>query len=200
MRRLLKWFAEKWKKIERYLSKSRTFFSIIFLIIGVSYTIASYEFYFKEHSLWKDYKEAIREFDEYLKNKDKYKMEVGVLSVKADNSLADTADNLSGSDLATIDNVEDLVSSTVVGTFTSYNAEVGQTDADPFTMANGKRVYEGAVANNCLPFGTKIKVNNEVLTVADRMNSRYDCDHFDIFKFNRKDNIGKKELAYVVLK
>lgn len=71
MRKLLKWFSELWKKIEKYLSKSRAFFSIIFLIIGVSYTIASYEFYFKERSLWKEYKEAVREFDEYMERKER---------------------------------------------------------------------------------------------------------------------------------
>jgi hypothetical protein len=90
------------------------------------------------------------------------------------------------------------------GIFTSYNDEVGQCDSDPFTMASGKRVYEGAVANNCHPFGTKIKVNGKTYTVEDRMNKRYtefcgtDQERFDIFKFNRKDNIGKQTLSYEI--
>ena len=80
---------------------------------------------------------------------------------------------------------------------TTYNPTEAQTDSDPFTMASGKRVYEGAVASNCHPIGTKIKIENEVFTVEDRMNKRYtkDCgtanERLDIFKFNKADNFKK---------
>lgn len=81
---------------------------------------------------------------------------------------------------------------------TTYNAEVGQTDADPFTMANGKRVNESAVASNCYPLGTHIDVEGMgVFTVEDRMNSRYtaDCgtdkERIDFFKWSRQDNFAK---------
>jgi 3D (Asp-Asp-Asp) domain-containing protein len=81
---------------------------------------------------------------------------------------------------------------------TTYNAEEAQTDSDPFTMASGKRVYEGAVASNCHPLGTKLKIEGvgEVV-VEDKMNSRYtkDCgtdqERIDIFKFNKADNFKK---------
>ena len=57
---------------------------------------------------------------------------------------------------------------------TVYNAEEAQTDADPFTMANGKRVREGIVASNCYPFGTVVEVEGMgIFEVEDRMNSRY---------------------------
>lgn len=80
--------------------------------------------------------------------------------------------------------------------FTTYNAEVGQTDADPYTMASGRKVYEGAVANNCLSIGSRIQLETgEILTVEDRMNKRYDCDHFDVFKWDKKDNF-KKDLKF----
>lgn len=84
---------------------------------------------------------------------------------------------------------------------TTYNAEVAQTDSDPFTMASGKRVYEGAIASNCHPLGTKLKIENEVFTVEDRMNKRFtkDCgtesERLDIFKWDRKDNF-KKTVKY----
>jgi len=87
-------------------------------------------------------------------------------------------------------------------TFTAYNAEPAQTDGDPFTMASGKKVYEGAIANNCLDFGTKVKINGKIKVVEDRMNSRYDCDHFDIFMASHDEAIkfGKQEIAYEVIK
>jgi 3D (Asp-Asp-Asp) domain-containing protein len=87
------------------------------------------------------------------------------------------------------------------GEFSAYNAEVGQTDSDPFTMASGKKVYDGAIANNCLQFGTKVKVNGKIKVVEDRMNSRYDCNHFDIFMEDHDSAIefGKKTLTYEIL-
>lgn len=87
------------------------------------------------------------------------------------------------------------------GNFSAYNAEIGQTDADPFTMASGKKVYEGAIANNCLDFGTKIKVNGKIKVVEDRMNSRYGCEDFDIFmtSYDEAISFGRKTLTYEIL-
>lgn len=85
--------------------------------------------------------------------------------------------------------------------FTTYNAEEGQTDSDPFTMASTKRVYEGAIAcPTKYKFGTKIKVDGlGEFTCEDRMNARYrDKEHFDVFKWDRKDNFIKT-LHYKVL-
>ena len=86
------------------------------------------------------------------------------------------------------------------GIFTAYNAEVGQTDSDPTTMASGKKVYDGAIANNCLPFGTKIQLNGKTYTVDDKMNSRYDCNHFDIYmeSYDEAIKFGKQELRYKI--
>lgn len=88
-----------------------------------------------------------------------------------------------------------------VGEFSAYNAEIGQTDSDPFTMASGKRVYEGAVANNCLPFGTQIELNGKIYTVEDRMNKRYGCEHFDLFLNSYAEAIefGRQTLEYSVV-
>jgi len=88
-----------------------------------------------------------------------------------------------------------------VGEFSAYNAEEGQTDANPFVMASGKKVYSGAVANNCLAFGTKIDVKGKTYTVEDRMNSRYGCDHFDIFMWEKSDALafGRQAVEYSVL-
>lgn len=60
---------------------------------------------------------------------------------------------------------------------TAYNSEVGQTDADPFTAADGTTTYDGMIAVNFLPFGTKVRIpelfGDKVFTVHDRMNRRY---------------------------
>lgn len=78
---------------------------------------------------------------------------------------------------------------------TTYNLEIGQTDADPYTMANGENVYEGAIASNCYPIGTKLKlVGFGEFTVADRMNRRFTqyCgtrnERADIFIWDRSNN------------
>ena len=88
---------------------------------------------------------------------------------------------------------------------TSYNAEVSQTDGDPFTMANGKKVFEGAIASNCHPFGTKIEiVAVGEFVVSDRMNKRYtsscgtENERIDIFRWNRSDNVTIKNAEYIV--
>lgn len=88
-----------------------------------------------------------------------------------------------------------------IGVFSAYNSEESQTDSDPFTMANGKRVHAGAIANNCLAFGTKVEVEGMgTFTVEDRMNKRYGCDHFDIWmdKYSDAINFGRKSVAYEV--
>lgn len=86
-----------------------------------------------------------------------------------------------------------------VAKITSYNAEAGQTDADPFTMASGKRVYQGAVASNCYTLGTEIEIEGlGGFRVEDRMNKRYtqycgtEAERIDVFRWNRKDNITAK--------
>ena len=88
-----------------------------------------------------------------------------------------------------------------IGEFSAYTADENQTDSDPLTMASGKKVYEGAIANNCLDFGTKVEVNGKVYTVEDKMNSRYDCDHFDIYFTDYEEAIkfGRKQLEYKIL-
>ena len=60
---------------------------------------------------------------------------------------------------------------------TAYSSTPDQTDDSPFISANGTYVYDGMVAANFLPFGTKIKIpevfGDKIFTVEDRMNSRY---------------------------
>ena len=73
----------------------------------------------------------------------------------------------------------------VKAVITAYSSTPDQTDDDPFTAASGKRVYDGMIAANGLPFGTKIKIpslyGEKVFTVDDRMNARYGYGRMDIW-------------------
>lgn len=73
----------------------------------------------------------------------------------------------------------------VQSVITAYTSTPGQTDDDPFIAAWGDRVYDGMIAANWLPRGTRIKIpdlyGDKVFTVADRMNSRYGYGRLDIW-------------------
>lgn len=75
---------------------------------------------------------------------------------------------------------------------TAYSSTPDQTDNDPFTMANGGRVHDGAIAANFLPFGTKVRIpdlfGDKVFTVEDRMHERFG-KRVDIWFPNRQDAI-----------
>jgi len=55
----------------------------------------------------------------------------------------------------------------------AYSSTVGQTDANPFVTASGEWVREGTLATNFLAFGTKVRIGDNIYTVTDRMNARY---------------------------
>jgi len=87
------------------------------------------------------------------------------------------------------------------GEFSAYTASPGETDSTPYTMASNKRVFDGAVANNCMEFGTRIRLSGKVYVVEDRMNQRYGCDNFDIFMWDRDEALefGRRKLEYTLL-
>lgn len=67
-------------------------------------------------------------------------------------------------------------------------------------MANGDRVYEGAVAHCTLPFGTKVIIDGQTYIVTDRTGTG-DENHFDIFMFSYDKAIqfGRRSLdVYIV--
>jgi len=93
------------------------------------------------------------------------------------------------------------VSQEMTGVFTAYTASVAETDSDPTITASNQEVRKGIIANNCLPFGTKVKVNNKIYEVQDRMNERFGCHKFDIYMCDYYDavNFGIKELPYEII-
>lgn len=82
---------------------------------------------------------------------------------------------------------------------TAYSSTVDQTDDTPFITANGTYVRDGIVANNMLPFGTKIKIpelyGDKEFVVADRMNALKSDYHIDIWfpSYLEAKNFGVKK-------
>jgi len=95
----------------------------------------------------------------------------------------------------------EIVSQKQVGVFTAYTASVDETDEDPTITASNQEVRKGIIANNCLPFGTKIKVKDRIYEVQDRMNERFGCNKFDIYMCDYYDaiNFGRRELQYEII-
>jgi 3D (Asp-Asp-Asp) domain-containing protein len=75
----------------------------------------------------------------------------------------------------------------VDGEISAYSSEFSQTDSTPEVTAANTKVGPGIVANNCLPFGTRVIIHDILYEVWDRMNQRYGCDTFDIWKSNKND-------------
>jgi len=81
---------------------------------------------------------------------------------------------------------------------TAYSSTPWETDDTPYITASGKLVREGIVANNMLPFGTKIKIpeifGDKIFVVEDRMsfvkgNYQFDVwfeNYFEALKFGAK--------------
>src|SRR3989344_4334376 len=61
-------------------------------------------------------------------------------------------------------------------TITAYSSRPEETDSTPFIAASGKRVFDGMVAANWLPLGTKVRIpelyGNKIFVVEDRMHAR----------------------------
>jgi len=88
-------------------------------------------------------------------------------------------------------------------TLSAYNPVEEQCDSTPDITASGRKVREGYIANNCLPFGTIVKIEGKYYEVQDRMNKRYSCEYFDILMFDYHEAIvfGRqiKEIKYYKL-
>jgi 3D (Asp-Asp-Asp) domain-containing protein len=73
---------------------------------------------------------------------------------------------------------------------TAYSSTCDQTDSSPFITASGRRVGLGTMATNFLPLGTKVRIGNNMYTVWDRMNSRYNGKYIvDIWMPTRAEAI-----------
>ena len=74
---------------------------------------------------------------------------------------------------------------TISVVITAYSSTPDQTDDTPFVTASGKCVGDGIIANNMLPFGTRVRIpelyGDKVFTVQDRMASYKSNYHIDIW-------------------
>jgi len=89
---------------------------------------------------------------------------------------------------------------------TGYSSSIWETQGDPFITASGQKVRDGIVANNLLPFGTKIRLpelfGDKIFEVQDRMNSKKGYYHVDVWFPSREEalNFGWKITTMEILK
>jgi len=94
----------------------------------------------------------------------------------------------------------------IKGVVTGYSSTPEQTDSTPFITASGKLVKEGIVANNMLPFGTKIRIpevyGDKVFVVEDRMHWQKNGYCFDVWfpEYEQAKNFGVKITYIEILK
>lgn len=97
---------------------------------------------------------------------------------------------------------QNLKKQRIMAIITAYSSSLWETDDTPYLTASGTFVREGIVANNFLPFGTKIKIpdlfGEKVFVVEDRMNPRCSKFQLDIWfpDYQQALNFGKK-ITYI---
>jgi len=124
------------------------------------------------------------------------------------------SENVSNLGLATIQGNSILAMSNPAGpikirkvnmVITAYSSDPWQTDDTPFITASGSTVKDGIVANNLLPFGTKIRMpelyGNKIFVVEDRMNWRKSHYQLDVWfpEYNQAKNFGMKRTCVEIL-
>lgn len=108
-------------------------------------------------------------------------------------------------DQAQVDNFYFKVTKKIKMVVTAYSSTPEQTDSTPFITASGKNVADGIVANNMLPFGTKIRIpevyGDKIFVVEDRMHQRKGKYHLDIWfpEYSQAKNFGAKIIYIEVL-
>lgn len=88
---------------------------------------------------------------------------------------------------------------------TAYSSTLWETDEDPFITASGTEVQDGVVANNLLPFGTKIRIpeiyGDRIFVVEDRMHWSKSDYHLDIWfpEYEQAKSFGAKTTYVEIL-
>jgi len=118
------------------------------------------------------------------------------LAISERNSLISTANP---------NNPDPKVSRKMNVVITAYSSTVHETDETPLVTASGTMVKDGVVANNLLPFGTRIRIpeiyGDKIFVVEDRMNWKAGNYHIDIWEDSRLDalDFGAKRTYIEVL-
>jgi 3D (Asp-Asp-Asp) domain-containing protein len=88
---------------------------------------------------------------------------------------------------------------------TAYSSSVWETDSDPFITAAGTEVRDGIVANNLLPFGTKVRIpeiyGDKIFVVEDRMSQKKGNYQIDIWfpSYSEAKSFGAQKTYIEVL-
>jgi 3D (Asp-Asp-Asp) domain-containing protein len=88
---------------------------------------------------------------------------------------------------------------------TAYSSSVWETDDTPFLTAAGTQTRDGVIANNILPFGTKIKIpelyGDKIFVVEDRMNWKKGDYQIDIWfpSYGEAKEFGAKNTYIEIL-
>jgi len=88
---------------------------------------------------------------------------------------------------------------------TAYSSTVWQTDDTPFVTAAGTSVRDGIIANNMLPFGTRIRIpdlyGDKIFVVEDRMHKRKGGYQIDIWfpEYWQAKNFGAQTTLIEIL-
>ncbi len=120
-------------------------------------------------------------------------------------SIADFANMTNSSYVVKTASESQKAVKTIKVVITAYSSTPGQTDDTPFITASNKYVKDGIIANNMLPFGTKVKIpslyGDKIFVVEDRMNKRMGNYRMDIWFAERSQavNFGVKTAEIVVL-
>jgi len=118
---------------------------------------------------------------------------------------ADFNSTANASYVAKTSNEAQKATKTIKVVATAYSSTSDQTDDSPFITASNKYVRDGIIANNMLPFGTKIKIpklyGDKIFVVEDRMNRRKSDYHIDIWMPDRTSALkfGVKTVEIEVL-
>ena len=70
----------------------------------------------------------------------------------------------------------------------AYTSDSAETDDTPFITASGARTRHGIIAcPRKYDFGTEVEIHGERYICEDRMNKRYDGEHFDIWMHTKAE-------------
>jgi 3D (Asp-Asp-Asp) domain-containing protein len=128
---------------------------------------------------------------------------VGIIMPQAIN--ADFANTTNASYVAKTTNNAEKTIKTIKVVITAYSSTPEETDDTPFITASNKHVADGIVANNMLPFGTKIRIpelyGDKIFVIEDRMNRRKSDYHIDIWMPTKSSaiNFGVKTAEIEIL-
>ena len=88
----------------------------------------------------------------------------------------------------------------VRGEVSAYTSSPDETDDTPCITASGAVVGEGIVANNCFEFGQVVRISGKNYIVQDRLNKRYECNHFDIWFRSKAEarEFGRQFLRVII--